>query len=78
MTLATTRDEIPFWVDSEGHSLFGVLTTPTVAPNGVVVILATGGSRAPSFGRNRTWVDAARRWAGTWVPHGALRFPNNR
>lgn len=61
---ATSSHEVPFWVDTpDGHALFGILTTPTVEPNGIAVVLATGGSRAPSFGRNRTWTDSARRWA---------------
>ncbi len=58
--LATTTQETPFYYPAGGEDLFGILTTPTTEPNGLVAILLSGGVWTPSPGRNRIWVRMAR------------------
>src|SRR5688572_5780835 len=60
---ATTADEILAFIPAEDAQLFGVLTQPTVEPNGLCVIILLGGIFNLSVNRNRLTVRIARRLA---------------
>lgn len=62
--VATTADEIFAFIPSEDAQLFGILTKPTVEPNGLTVIVLLGGIFNLSVNRNRLTVRIARRLAG--------------
>lgn len=68
---ATTANERPALVSVDDETIFGVLTCPTVAPNGVGVVVASGGS-TQSAGRNRIWARMARDLAG--LGYHSMRF----
>lgn len=72
MTLATTGQETPLWIQSGDQQLFAVHTAPTSEPLGVGILLLSGGGWIPSTQRNRMYVRLARKLAG----HGfdVLRF----
>ena len=61
--VATTADEILAFIPAEDAQLFGVLTKPTVEPNGLCVIILLGGIFNLSVNRNRLTVRIARRLA---------------
>jgi pimeloyl-ACP methyl ester carboxylesterase len=61
--IATTANEMPVYFPAGDEELFGILTRPTVEPNGIGVVLLSGGAWTPSPGRNRIWVRMARQLA---------------
>ncbi|MDP8959744.1 MAG: alpha/beta fold hydrolase [Actinomycetota bacterium] len=69
---ATSRDEVGFFARAGEEDIFGILTRPTIEPNGKAVIMCQGGAWIPSPGRNRFFVRLARQFAR----HGyhAVRF----
>lgn len=62
-TQATTYDETPVFIPADGNNIFGILTRPSVKPNGVCVVLLLGGVFSLSITRNRLSVRLARRLA---------------
>ncbi|MGH2806115.1 MAG: alpha/beta fold hydrolase [Actinomycetota bacterium] len=69
----TSAHEHPVYFPVERDTLFGIFTVPPVDPNGVaVIILSGGGATAPATNRNRMSVHLARELA----THGyhTLRF----
>ena len=69
--LATTREERPVYFEAGDEQLFGIITEPTTEPNGIGVILVSGGA-VPATCRNRLWVRIARRAAARG--YHSLRF----
>lgn len=61
---ATTLDEERVAIACAGHQLSGVLTRPTVEPNGIAVVFYAGRWSVTSVGRSRLFVYLARRLAG--------------
>lgn len=70
-TAVDSTNEIPVFFRSGEHDLFGILTRPAAEPNGVAVIILTGGN-VPSPSRNQTTARIARQ-AGALGYH-VLRF----
>jgi pimeloyl-ACP methyl ester carboxylesterase len=68
---ATAREESAVFFPAGGEVLFGVVTRPTVEPNGIATVFASGGA-ALSMGRNRVWVRVCRLLAG--LGYHAFRF----
>lgn len=66
---ATIR-ETPFEFDYRGERVAGVLTQPTSsrASDAVVCAVLLNAGAVRRIGPNRTWVEAARRWAALGVP----------
>ncbi len=64
--------EYPVFIPAPGGDLLAVVTEPTVAPNGVAVIMLRGAGWRPSSGPRRTQVATARRLAALGF-HG-IRF----
>jgi pimeloyl-ACP methyl ester carboxylesterase len=62
--VATAADEAPVWLPVGDEQLFGVLTRPTVEPNGVAVVMSSSGHWVTTIGTNRTYVRLARALAG--------------
>lgn len=70
---ATSFDEMPVYFPTGKDTLFGMFTTPTVAPVGTAVVLIPGGAGTQdSVNRNRIWVRLARRVAA--LGYHAFRF----
>jgi pimeloyl-ACP methyl ester carboxylesterase len=63
MTIATSTQETPAFIASGDNEIFGILTAPTVKPNGAAVIMSFGGLSTLSVNRNRFTVTTARRLA---------------
>lgn len=61
---ATTMDEERVYVPCGDDFLSGVLTRPTVTPNGTTVVLYAGRWSVTSIGRSRLFVELARELAG--------------
>jgi pimeloyl-ACP methyl ester carboxylesterase len=60
---ATTYDETPVFIPADNHQIFGILTRPSVEPNGICVVLLLGGVFSLSITRNRLSVTLARKLA---------------
>jgi dienelactone hydrolase len=58
-----TRDEDLCFFPAKDDELFGIVTHPQGEPNGWGLLFVAGGLWLPSPGRNRIWVDMARRFA---------------
>jgi pimeloyl-ACP methyl ester carboxylesterase len=69
---ATTANEEPVYFEADGRQLFGIVTSPTVEPLGIGVVLLTGGGVALSMNRNRLSVRMARRLAA--LGYHVIRF----
>jgi pimeloyl-ACP methyl ester carboxylesterase len=61
--LARAQDEVPLYFTAGDNTLFGMLTRPTVEPNGTGVLLLSGGVYVMSTNRNQMFVHLARRLA---------------
>ena len=61
--LATAANEVPVFFDAKNETAFGIVTKPTVEPNGTAVVFLLGTSRLPSTSRNRFYVRMTRRLA---------------
>jgi pimeloyl-ACP methyl ester carboxylesterase len=68
---ATTNEERPVYFRAGGEDLFGIITEPTTTPNGMGLILLSGGA-VPAASRNRVWVRIARQVAA--LGYHTLRF----
>jgi pimeloyl-ACP methyl ester carboxylesterase len=69
--VGSTRDERPVFIPALGEELFGIITEPTVEPNGIGLVLLAGGT-VPAPNRNRLSVRIARRVAA--LGFHTLRF----
>lgn len=69
--VATTREERPVFFSAGGEELFGIITEPTAASNGIGLILLGGGA-VPAPNRNGLSVRIARRVAA--LGYHSLRF----
>ena len=69
---ATTKSEEPVFFEADGVATFGIVTSPTVEPLGIGVVLLTGGGVALSVNRNRLSVRMARRLAA--LGYHVIRF----
>ena len=68
---ATASHERPVYFPAAGEDLFGIITEPTTTPNGIGVVLISGGA-VPATNRNRLWVRIAREVAA--LGFHTLRF----
>jgi pimeloyl-ACP methyl ester carboxylesterase len=71
ISAATTLEERPVYFSAGGEDLFGIITEPTTTPNGVGLVLLSGGA-VPAASRNRVWVRVARQVAA--LGYHTLRF----
>lgn len=71
-TTATAAAEAPVWVPVGGEHALGILTRPTVEPNGAAVVICSSGHWVTTIGTNRTYVRLARSLAGQG--YHVLRF----
>jgi len=60
--------EMPVTVQVPGGRLFGVLCEPREGPRADMAVVLLNGGAVRRIGPNRTWVEAARRWASLGVP----------
>jgi pimeloyl-ACP methyl ester carboxylesterase len=71
--LATTANEIPAFIAAGENTLFAIMTTPTIEPNGTAVVVMPGLVPTPGFGREAAYLC---RHITTFGYH-AVRFDNH-